>query len=475
MIKKKIKVLIVGAGIAGRELSEELRKYLKRHYEIVGFIDDDQKKSNKKIDGVKVLGTSSNLSSIVREQNIEEVFIAIPSAKGEVIRNIINKCLKEKVKFKVIPRILEIVQGKVKLNQMREVQVEDLLGRAIIKSEQSIFYQNFQGKRIMVTGAAGSIGSEICRQLMEFKPKQLIAFDWWENGIFDLEMELSKKRSKLEIVIGNIQDYTKVKKAIQTFKPDIIFHAAAFKHVPLMQKNPEEAIKNNVFGTLNVAKAAFEEGVEKFVYISTDKAANPINVMGATKLIGEMIVADLNKKSISLNKKTRFSAVRFGNVLGSHGSVVPIFRKQIMHGGPLTVTDKEMRRFFMTIPEAVQLVLHASTLGKGGEIFILDMGEQVSIYELAKLMIGLSGFIPEDEIKIVFTGTRSGEKISEILSSDREMLESTENEKIFIVKSNPSDNIHKILLNLRKCVNSQNIKYLLNILKKIAPNLEVGN
>lgn len=470
MKKDKLNIIIVGAGVAGHELLTEFQKHFPNYYQVSGFVDDDPKKIGQVIDGVNVLGRIENLDKLISKLHINEVYISIPSAQGETIRRIIEKCQKEKVIFRIVPRLLEIIQGKVKLNQIRQINIEDLLGRAIVKSEQSIFEEEFKNKRVLVTGAAGSIGSEICRQIIQFKPEKLYGFDWWENGIFELEQELGKISSRFQGVIGNIQDYKEVKGIIHSLKPDVIFHAAAFKHVPLMQRFPAEAVKNNVFGTENVASIAYEEGVKKFVFISTDKAANPVSVMGTTKMIGENIVQRLNTKD-----GTKYIAVRFGNVLGSHGSVVPIFSKQIAEGGPVTVTDPDMIRFFMTITEAVQLVLHASVLGKGGEIFILDMGEPVKIYDLAKLMISLAGFVPEEEIKIEFTGKRLGEKLVEVLKSEKEVINKTTNEKIFVVKAKEEVDLADIIQGLKKVVVSHNDEKIYDILEKIAPNIQRAN
>lgn len=465
------RVLIVGAGVAGRELLGELKKHLSSVYTAVGFVDDDPQKQGKNIGGIRVLGVIDQLDKLIQKHNIQEVFIAIPSAHGETIRRIINKCKKEKVIFKIVPRILEIVLGKVKLQQIREVQVEDLLGRQIVRTKQSVFIKAFRGKTILVTGAAGSIGSELCRQLIQFKPKKLIAFDNWETGLFNLDWYLKQLASNdlYEIVIGNIQDSTKISQTVHCYKPNIIFHAAAYKHVPLMQFNPVEAVKNNVFGTTNVAKSALENGVEKFVNISTDKAADPTSVMGTTKLIAEKIVNDLNRQG-----KTKFISVRFGNVLDSHGSVVPLFRKQIQQGGPVTVTDKNMTRFLMTIPEAVQLVLQASILGSGRETFILDMGEPVRIDDLARLMIKLAGFIPDEEIKIEYIGIRPGEKLSEILISKMENLDLTNIKKIFKVRYNDNndDKLDSVLEQFEVYISKNRQDQVIKLLRRFAPKLQ---
>lgn len=468
---KKTRALIVGAGVAGRELYEELQKHLKSHYKIVGFIDDDRKKIGRRIMGVKILGNVDTLSSLIRQNKVEEVFIAIPSAEGKTIRHVLDKCHQEKVVFRIVPRLLEIVQGKVRLHQIREVKVEDLLGRSIIQTEQEPLIREFRGKRILVTGAAGSIGSELCRQLIQFNPRYLAALDWSENGIFDLDSELSSliTRDKFCCIVGNIQDSSRVRKIMKKYRPEVVFHAAAFKHVPLMEVYPDEAVKNNIFGTEILVRAANEVGVEKFAYISSDKAANPSSVMGATKLLGEKIIARYNGQF-----GTKYIAVRFGNVLGSRGSVVEVFHKQIASGGPVTVTDLNMTRYFMSIPEAVQLVLQATQIGSGGEVFILDMGEPVKIVDLAKLMIRLSGFVPGKDITIKYIGRRPGEKLTEELTTSNEFLKNTENNKIFKTKINPvsKKKLQKIISDLKQAIDKQDTVDIFRILRTIAPNTQ---
>lgn len=462
------KILIVGAGTGGYELSDEISTKFKGKLEVAGFIDDDEGKIGTTIKGIKILGAIKNIAAIVKKIGVDSIFIAIPSAKGETIRQILTASSGVRIAFKIIPRSLEIIEGHVKLDQLREVDISDLLGSAIVKSEQPAFRKQFRGKRILVTGAAGSIGSELCRQLIQFSPSLLVALDWWENGLFELGTQLGelKGQKKFQCIVGNIQDRNAVSGLIRKFKPQIIFHAAAFKHVPLMQENPLEAIRNNVFGTENIAKLSYEEGVEKFIYISTDKAADPVNILGTTKLIGEHIIGGLSNLG-----GTKFIAVRFGNVLESSGSVIPIFRKQIANGGPLTVTDPKMMRFMMTIPEAIQLILHASILGNGGEIFILYMGEQISIAELAGFMVQLAGFIPGEDIKIKYTGKRAGEKIEEQLIASEEYFEKTENDRIFKA-SRYAENIDLYqLADLKAAVETNNLTKALSILRKFAPNL----
>lgn len=471
---KKIKCIIIGAGEAGRELYREIKNHSNKFYGVVGFLDDNEKRLQGNVAGVRVLGKTDELARFIDEYKLEEVFIAIPSAQGSLIRKIIQNCERKKVTFRIVPRLLEIIEGKVKLSGVREIETQDLIGRAIVKSDQEAFKNYFRNKTILVTGAAGSIGSELCRQIVQFNPKRLIALDFFESGLYDLNLELSGITDKCNYlcVLGNIFDYRNLRKIMNQYRPEIVFHAAAYKHVPLMQMYPAEAIKNNVFGTKNVAQAARLSGVKKFVNISTDKAVDPSSVMGATKLLGEQIVKTLNKKG-----KTKFCSVRFGNVLGSQGSVVPTFKKQILRGGPVTVTDKKMTRYFMSIPESVQLVLTAVLLIKnGGEIFMLDMGEKVKIDELARLMIRLAGFVPEVDIKIKYTGVRPGEKINEMLFGQDETLEKTKNDKIFIVGQNYEDsNIDDVLKDLSSALGDEDGRKIFSILRKVAPNLKMSN
>ncbi len=428
------RVLIVGAGVAGQNILEEIRGNPELEITMAGFIDDDKNKLGKRFEGKQVLGNRKSIRRVVREKKIDQVIIAIPSAEGEQIADIVKRCSDAKVSFKIVPRVKEIIEGRAHLDKIRTVNVEDLLGRPVIKSNVKDLMDFFGGKRVMITGAAGSIGSELARQITAYKPSQLILFDWWENGLYDLQQELKISYSNFKEVfhiIGNMRDRKKLRSIMNSFAPHYIFHAAAYKHVPLMEDHPEEAIKNNVFGTLNVAEEALLHKAERFVMVSTDKAADPVSVMGTTKLVAEAIVKQLNSKT----KKTKYMTVRFGNVLNSYGSVIPLFRKQIEAGGPVTVTDERMTRFFMTIPEAAQLILKAGSLGEGGELFVLDMGKPVRIIDLAENLIRLSGYIPHQDIKIVYSGLRPGEKIEEILFSQKEQLQTTRMEKIFITES----------------------------------------
>lgn len=448
------KVLIIGAGVAGKDVLREIKKSPELGLDVIGFIDDDPGKQGVKIDGTRVLGTKEDLKDLIKKKKVNEVVIAIPSAHGEKISEYVKFCSDAKVGFRIVPRVKEIIEGKARLETLRKPRVEDLLGRPVIKADVFGLKTFFKNKKVFITGAAGSIGSELSRQIAAYKPQKAVLFDWWENGLFELQQELDKDfpKQNIDYIIGNIQDSNKVKNVLQGLRPHYVFHAAAYKHVPAMEENPEEAVKNNVFGTQVMTKEAKSVGVKKFVFVSTDKAANPVNVMGATKLIAEAVVKNSN------SNRTRFMAVRFGNVLDSYGSVVPIFRKQIEKGGPVTVTDKRMTRYFMTISEAAQLILKAALIGKGGELFVLDMGEPVKIVDLAEDMIRLSGYIPNKEIEIVFTGVRKGEKLEEQLFTKKEKLSTTREKKIFITESLGFDlsKLPKVLKSLKKAAKEGN-------------------
>ncbi|WP_274309144.1 polysaccharide biosynthesis protein [Solibacillus daqui] len=413
------RILIVGAGQAGTMLAKNLKNAQNQESYAVGFVDDDVNKTHLKVMGLPVWGSTKEIKRIVKAKGIDEIIIAVPSLGKKGVQSIYQECSKIDVTVKIMPKIEDVMTGKVAVNDMREVEINDLLGRDEVKLDMIAISGKLTGKVILVTGAGGSIGSEICRQVMKFQPRKLILLGHGENSIYTIHMELSGKIGKdieLVPVIADIQDRERIFEIVQHYQPDVIYHAAAHKHVPLMEYNPREAMKNNIFGTKNVAEAAHEYGVGNFVMISTDKAVNPPNVMGATKRVAEMVVQNLAKTS-----STKFAAVRFGNVLGSRGSVIPLFKKQIAGGGPVTVTHQDMTRYFMTIPEASRLVLQAGTLGGNGEIFVLDMGEPVKIVDLARNLIQLSGL--EDEIKIEFTGLRSGEKMFEELLNEEEIQE----------------------------------------------------
>lgn len=414
------RILIVGAGQAGTMLAKNLQNAREKDLRPVGFIDDDVNKKHLQVMGLPVWGVTTEIERIVKLKGIDEIIIAVPSLGKIGVQSIYQECSKTAATVKIMPKIEDVMTGKVSVNEIREVDINDLLGREEVNLDTLSISAKITDKVILVTGAGGSIGSEICRQLMKFQPKQLILLGHGENSIYTIHMELqqrSTEATELVPIIADIQDRKRIFDVVSHYHPDVIYHAAAHKHVPLMEYNPREAVKNNIFGTKNVAEAAHEFGIKNFVMISTDKAVNPPNVMGATKRVAEMVVQNLAKGS-----QTKFAAVRFGNVLGSRGSVIPLFKKQIAAGGPVTVTHPDMTRYFMTIPEASRLVLQAGTLGGNGEIFVLDMGEPVKIVDLARNLIQLSGFT-EEEIGLAYTGMRPGEKMYEELLNKEEIQE----------------------------------------------------
>lgn len=428
----KKRLLIIGAGSAGTMVVRQLVHNRDTDLYPVAFVDDDLNKLKLEIFDVPVVGTTQDIQEIVREYQIEHIIIAIPSLNRSQINEIFQECTKTKAKTQIVPMLEDILEGKVSFNEFRDVQVEDLLGREPIELDIKRISETIMGKTVLVTGAGGSIGSEICRQICKFNPKTLILLGHGENSIYSIELELRQQYDKnIEILteIADVQDRHKMFEIVEKYRPHVVYHAAAHKHVPLMERNPEEAVKNNIFGTKNVSEAADTFGVETFVLVSTDKAVNPTNVMGATKRFAEILIQQLAKHS-----KTRFVAVRFGNVLGSRGSVIPLFKKQIQQGGPLTITHPDITRYFMTIPEASRLVIQAGALAKGGEIFVLDMGEPVKIVDLAKNLIKLSGYTIE-EIKIHFTGLRPGEKMYEELLNENEVHTEQVFSKIHIGKA----------------------------------------
>lgn len=429
-------VLIIGAGSCGRLVINEMKRETGVGFKPIGVIDDDKSKIGTYINGVKVLGNRYAIKEIVENQKVDLILIAIASVTSQEKKEIIEVCQQTKTKIKIMPGVYEMIGGKVNLTKMRDVNLKDLLGREEVKLIKEEIRDYIRNKRVLVTGGGGSIGSELCRQIALFNPKELIILDIYENNAYDLENELNRSFPKLnkKVVIASVRDKLRMDHIFERYRPEVVFHAAAHKHVPLMEYSPGEAIKNNVKGTLNTAECADKYKVEKFVLISTDKAVNPTNVMGATKRICEMIVQSINKKS-----STEFVAVRFGNVLGSNGSVIPLFKKQIAQGGPVTLTNKYITRYFMLIPEAAQLVLQAGAYAKGGEIFVLDMGKPVKIYDLAQNLIRLSGYEPFEEIDIEITGLRPGEKLYEELLMEEEGLKETPHEKIFIGKPGDFD------------------------------------
>jgi len=428
--------LIVGAGNAGEALLREIERMEIAQYDVIGFIDDDAAKRGTYIHGISVLGSVEHLPEICRDRNIEEIAIAMPSATHQQLRRVIQVCEGTKIRFRTVPSITDIASGKFRVSQIRDVDINDLLGRKAVQLDLDSIEAFVKDKVILVTGAGGSIGSEMCRQVSNFEPKLLLLIEQAENPLFHVERQLRSEFPKLAMkaVICDITDKIRVEGIFKKYKPQVVIHAAAHKHVPLMELNPGEAVKNNIIGTRTIANAADSYGTANFVMISTDKAVNPTSIMGSSKRIAEMYIQDLNTTS-----KTDFVTVRFGNVLGSEGSVVPIFKNQIAQGGPVTVTHPEMKRYFMTIPEASQLVLQAATMGKSGEIFVLDMGEPVKIVDLARELITLSGFRPGEDIEMVFTNPRPGEKLFEELSIKGEDMQPTRHPKIGIWQNIPMD------------------------------------
>lgn len=428
----KIRLLVIGAGKAGELIAEDIQKSKDSGFQIIGFIDDDAKKIGKKVAGIEVLGAVVDLGKIIPEYKVEELLIAIPSGRGEVIRNIINNTIGLKVGYKILPRMSEVLHQSFKedyVKYIRAVQPEDMLGGEILKSDQDDISKQVKNETVMITGAAGSIGSELARQIVSYEAKKVVLYDWWENGIFELRNQLLENypKASLVFVIGDVKDRKKLSHVMAVHQPTTVFHAAAYKHVPLMEEYPSESIKNNVIGTKNVAETAIKHKVKKFILISTDKAVNPTNIMGATKRAAEKVINILAESQDG----TTLCAVRFGNVINSNGSAIPFFEKQIEKGGPVTVTHKDITRYFMTIPEAVHLILQAWVMGKNNDLFVLDMGESIKIYELARLLIALKGYVPEEEVKIKIIGLRPGEKLYEEVLVQQEEVESTPVNKVF--------------------------------------------
>ncbi|MDH4164141.1 MAG: polysaccharide biosynthesis protein [Nitrospirota bacterium] len=465
------KILIVGAGRAGEMILREILGNYRLGYAPVGFVDDNRAKRNLTIHGYKVLGNTRDIPNIVEEHKVEEVFLAIPVAPSKAKRRIMMTCKNAHVKFKTLPAVGDILDGTVKVSALREFQIEDLLGRESAKLDTGAIKSYLREKTVMITGAGGSIGSELCRQVAKYSPKQLILFERSEFNLYQIHMTLMELFPDLELhpVIGDVLNQQRVEKTLKQFMPEVIFHAAAYKHVPLMEINPDEALINNVLGTWTVAHLAVTHGVRKFVMVSTDKAVRPTNIMGASKRIAELICQGLGESS-----KTKFVTVRFGNVLNSIGSVIPRFKEQIAKGGPVTVTHPEIYRYFMTIPEAVQLIMQAGAMGQGGEIFILDMGEPVKIVDLARDMISLSGLEPDKDIKIVFTGLRPGEKLYEELLTQGEEIKSTLHEKIKVAAAEQINwpillgNIEALLDELQKGFKDRTV----NKIKLIVPDYQ---
>jgi len=430
------RALVFGAGDAGETIVREMIRSKKSTYNPIAIVDDDAGKQGMKIHGIKVVGKRDDIPRLVKKLQIDEVIIAAPSAKSPVVRQIVDACKEAGVEYKTLPGVMELIDGEVDIGKIRKIDISDLLGRDPVSFDLKSVASVFNAKRILITGAGGSIGSELCRQIAALGPEMLIIFGQGENSIYEIKMELRKKfpRLNIEVLIASVKDSEKVGAVIKKLKPHVVFHAAAYKHVDIMEDNPEEAFFNNVLGTLNVAQASQKCGVEKFILISSDKAVNPIGVMGASKRLAELLVQGFSSNGFDGQSTTKFMTVRFGNVLGSRGSVVQLFRRQIEEGRKLTVTHPEVRRYFMTIPEASMLIIQAAMMGRGGEIFVLDMGEPIRIVDLAKYLTELSGFDPAD-FPVEFIGLRPGEKLTEELFFESEKQAKTVHKKIFVAKT----------------------------------------
>ena len=425
------RIMVIGAGAAGQMIVKELLNSEELHTKICCFIDDNKYKKGRVMEGIPIVGGRYDIPAMVKKYKINSIIYAIADAPAQDRKEILHICNETGCRLQRIPGIYQLINGEIKVNQLKKVDVLDLLGREQHQIDNTEVFELLSGKTVLVTGGGGSIGSELCRQIAKADPKQLVIFDIYENNAYNIQQELVKKypNLNLKVLIGSVRNTKRINSVMQTYKPDVVFHAAAHKHVPLMEESPNEAIKNNSIGTYKTALAAAAVGVKRFVLISTDKAVNPTNIMGASKRLCEMVVQMMNRHS-----ETEFVAVRFGNVLGSNGSVIPLFKEQIAAGGPVTVTDKNIIRYFMTIPEAVSLILQASCYAQGGEIYVLDMGEPVRIDDMARNMIRLSGFTPDVDIKIEYTGLRPGEKLYEELLMNEEGLQSTKNSLIYIGK-----------------------------------------
>ena len=437
--KEKDRIMIIGAGAAGQMLIREMKNNSTTKTKVCCVIDDNPNKLNKLIEGIEVVGNRYDIVNMAQKFRITRIVYAIPSSKPETRSQILNICKETNCKLQTIPGMYQLINDEVSITRLRDVDVMDLLGREQVKVNNEEIFADLADKVVLVTGGGGSIGSELCRQIARANPRQLVIFDVYENNAYAIEQELKRKEPELNlaVLIGSVRNTNRIQYVMRTYRPDIVFHAAAHKHVPLMETSPNEAIKNNVFGTYKTATAAAAYGVKKFVLISTDKAVNPTNIMGASKRLCEMVVQMMSRQ----HPDTGFVAVRFGNVLGSNGSVIPLFKKQIAEGGPVTVTDKRIIRYFMTIPEAVSLVLQASYYAKGGEIFVLEMGEPVKIDDMARNLIRLSGYTPDVDIPIVYTGLRPGEKLYEELLMDEEGLKETDNKLIHIGRPIEMDDV----------------------------------
>ncbi len=460
------KVLIVGAGDAGAMIAREIQQRYYDTKKITGFIDDDPNKRNLMMFGVKVLGNRQDIQRVVNRYGITEIIIAIPSVNGGMLREIVRQCKQTQCEVKTIPGIYELIDGQVTVQQLRKINLEDLLRRDAVQLDVEKIAGYLKGKRVLVTGAGGSIGAELCRQIAKLSPRVLILLGKGENSIYEIHYELKEKYQELAVepIIADVRDQERIDSIFAEVQPQVIFHAAAHKHVPLMEAQPMEVVRNNIFGTKTVAEAADRAGTEVFVMISTDKAVNPTSVMGASKRVAELIIQNISRKSA-----TKFVAVRFGNVLGSRGSVIPLFKKQIAKGGPITITHPDMQRYFMTIPEAAQLVLQAGSQANGGEVFVLDMGKPVKIFDMACDLIELSGLVPQQDIKIEITGLRPGEKLFEELLTAEEGTTATMHEKIFVANLKMVDE-KKLRQGLRILQRAVSSKVVIEGLVQLVPN-----
>jgi FlaA1/EpsC-like NDP-sugar epimerase len=474
--KRRKRALIVGAGNSGEMIVRQINREPQLGYVPVCFVDDDVTKKGNRIHGVPVSGTIKDIPELVKSRRIEEIIIAVPSATAKQMRRVVEYCEKSSAPFRTLPGAKELMNGQITLSKIRRVRIEDLLERSPYVTDKSSLITFFENKNVVITGAAGSIGSELSRQLSRLNPKTILFIDQAESALFDLRNELADAVPQARHYLFEILDITnfdRLKRCLLRYEPDIVFHAAAYKHVPLMEAHPDEAVLNNIQGTMNVSQAAALAGATQFINVSTDKAVNPTNIMGTTKRLIELYCMSQNGES-----QLKHSVVRFGNVLGSNGSVVPLFQKQIRNGGPVTVTSKEITRYFMTIPEAVELVLQASLMGKGGEIFVLDMGEPIRIYDMARHLISLSGLEPDKDIKIEVTGLRPGEKLVEELWSKEEKPESTQNPQIKRVIHNPGSHkeliCKKTLEQLFNAANQGDHEEIFTLLNTLVPNAELN-
>ncbi len=464
------RILIVGAGDCGEKICREILNNYKLRQNIVGFIDDDPEKLGKKIHGIPVLGFTEEIKMVSQKTRADEVLIAVPSATSGEIRKIIETCKGCEVTFKIIPGYGELIDGKVTVNSIREVAYRDLLGREVIKLDAERIGGYLKGKRVLVTGAGGSIGSELCRQICRFKPESIILYERAESPLYEIELDTRQGFSGIKCiaVLADVRDAAELNKTFKTHKPHVVFHAAAYKHVPMLELQPWKAIENNIQGTQNLVNVSKKHDIERFVFVSTDKAVRPTNVMGASKRVAEMLVQSQNGCGLS---KTRFMIVRFGNVIGSVGSVVPLFKKQIERGGPVTVTHPDVTRYFMTIPESCQLILQTGAMGSGGEIFLFDMGTPIKIIDMARDLIRLSGFVPDEDIKIEYIGLRPGEKLYEELITEGEGIVPTSHEKIMTLKGPDCslDVLNGNIEELTRLSEDQDHNKIKQMLKKIVP------